>query len=68
MITERGKPVARIIKENSKKMAVRTALVPLIVKGLVVLPSSSLKKDDLKCHQVKVYTMSQYADSNDLKY
>ncbi|MBC2712037.1 MAG: type II toxin-antitoxin system prevent-host-death family antitoxin [Desulfosarcina sp.] len=51
MITERGKPVARIIKENSQSLAIRTALAPLIEKGLVVLPNRSLKKDDLNCHQ-----------------
>lgn len=59
MITERGKPIARIIKENSKNMAIRTALAPLIVKGLVVLPISSLKKDDLKCHQAKGKLVSE---------
>lgn len=47
VITDRGKPVARIIKENSKKLAIRTALAPLAEKGLVVLPSSSLKKEGL---------------------
>jgi prevent-host-death family protein len=51
MITKRGRPVARIIKEDSNSMAIRTALAPLIEKGLVVLPSRSLKKDGLISHQ-----------------
>lgn len=51
MITERGKPVARIIKENSINSAIRTALAPLVEKGLVVLPSRSLKKDELTCYE-----------------
>ena len=44
MITKRGRPVARIIKEDSNSMAIRTALAPLIEKGLVMLPSRRLKK------------------------
>jgi antitoxin (DNA-binding transcriptional repressor) of toxin-antitoxin stability system len=51
MITERGKPIARIIKENSKALPIRSALTPLIEKGLVVLPSRSLNKDDLSCYE-----------------
>ena len=52
MITKRGRPVARIIKEDSNSMAVRAVLAPLIEKGLVVLPSRRHKKDGLLCHQV----------------
>jgi antitoxin (DNA-binding transcriptional repressor) of toxin-antitoxin stability system len=44
MITERGKPIARIIKENSNNLAIQKALAPLIEKGLVVLPTSRLEK------------------------
>ena len=51
MITKRGRPVARIIKEDSNGMVIRTALAPLIEKGLVVLPSRRLKKDGLVPHQ-----------------
>jgi prevent-host-death family protein len=47
LITERGKPVARIIKENSKRLDIRSALGPLIDRGLVVLPNVRLKKGDL---------------------
>jgi antitoxin (DNA-binding transcriptional repressor) of toxin-antitoxin stability system len=44
IITERGKPVARIIMENREKKSIRTALLPLIESGTVVLPSSGLNK------------------------
>lgn len=52
MITDRGKPVARIIRENSKRMDIRKALAPLIDSGLVKLPSNPLKKDNLTYHHV----------------
>ena len=41
MITERGKAIARIIKENSKSMAIRAALAQWIDRGIVIMPSSS---------------------------
>ena len=47
LVTERGKPVARIIKENTKIMSIRSALAPLEEKGLVQLPSSNLRKKEL---------------------
>jgi len=39
MITERGKAIARIVKENSKNMAIREALTPWINKGVVIMPT-----------------------------
>jgi antitoxin (DNA-binding transcriptional repressor) of toxin-antitoxin stability system len=53
MITERGKPVARIIKENSSNLRIRKALAPLTESGLVVLPSSGLKKNGLVYHEAE---------------
>ena len=47
MITERGKPVARVIKENSTNLNIRSALAPLIENGLVQLPTGSLRKIDV---------------------
>jgi antitoxin (DNA-binding transcriptional repressor) of toxin-antitoxin stability system len=47
IITERGKPVARIIMENREKKSIRTALLPLIESGTVILPSSGLNKKRL---------------------
>ena len=40
MITERGKPIARIVKENSTNMAIREALTLWINKGVVIMPTS----------------------------
>lgn len=45
LITERGKVVARIIQEDAKKRALRQALHPLIMKGLITFPSQRLNKD-----------------------
>ena len=59
MITERGKPVARIIRENSKRLAIRTALAPLIEKGLVALPNSHLRKEDMNYQEVEGKLVSE---------
>jgi prevent-host-death family protein len=45
LITKRGKPVARIIKENHGDKSIRAALEPLVQRGLVTLPSRSILKD-----------------------
>jgi antitoxin (DNA-binding transcriptional repressor) of toxin-antitoxin stability system len=47
VITERGKPVARIVRERNGKQHLRTALNPLIRRGLIVLPTRDLIKDRL---------------------
>ena len=52
IITDRGRPVARIIKENQGNKSIRTALGPLIAKGVVALPSSNLNKEDLRAKEV----------------
>jgi prevent-host-death family protein len=48
LITERGRPVARIVKEDGAHKMTRAALAPLIQKGLIVLPSRSIDKGHLK--------------------
>lgn len=45
LITERGKPIARIVKENKGDRSIRAALGPLIQKGLIALPNRSILKD-----------------------
>jgi len=45
LITERGRPVARIVKENHRDKSIRAALEPLVQRGLVTLPSRSILKD-----------------------
>ena len=47
LITDRGRPVARIIKENQGNKSIRTALAPLIAKGVVALPTHNLNKEGL---------------------
>lgn len=44
LITDRGKPVARIIKEGKQGQSVRAALSELAQAGVIVLPSKSLDK------------------------
>ena len=44
VITERGKPVARIIMENRGNKSCRSALSDLIDKGVVTMPTSRLNK------------------------
>lgn len=43
VITERGKPIARIVKESEARNAVYAALYELVEKGSVTLPSKSLE-------------------------
>jgi prevent-host-death family protein len=43
VITERGKPIARIVKESDARSAVYAALSDLVEKGIVTLPSKSLE-------------------------
>jgi len=45
LITERGRPVARIVKENHRDKSIRAALGPLVQSGLITLPSRSILKD-----------------------
>lgn len=45
LITERGKTVARIIREDSEDAYIRQALSPLIVKGVLTLPSRKLDRE-----------------------
>jgi len=45
LITERGRPVARIVKEDHGDKSIRAALAQLVQRGLVELPSRGLRKD-----------------------
>ena len=45
LITERGKAIARIIREQPKDVTIEEALSPLVLKGMVALPSKELTKD-----------------------
>jgi prevent-host-death family protein len=45
LITERGKVIARIIREDPKNISLREALSPLIIEGLITLPSQKIEKE-----------------------
>lgn len=45
LITERGKTIARIIREEPRKKSIEEALAPLVLKGMVALPRQELEKD-----------------------
>lgn len=45
IITERGKTVARIVREDPRNMSIRIALTPLVEKGLITLPSHKINKE-----------------------
>ena len=44
LITERGRPVARIVQEKPGNQYIREALGSLVQRGLIVLPSRSAAK------------------------
>ena len=45
LITERGRVIARIVKEDSSSSSLRQALQPLILKGQVLMPTRDIKRD-----------------------
>jgi antitoxin (DNA-binding transcriptional repressor) of toxin-antitoxin stability system len=47
LITERGRPIARIVRENGGDRVLRAALAPLVRKGLISLPIRSILKEGL---------------------
>ena len=59
LITDRGKPVARIVRENQRRKTLQESLAPLIRKGLVTLPTRDLVKDNLSPIQVPGKAVSE---------
>ena len=47
MITDRGRPIARIVKDVQGDKSIRASLGPLVQSGLIVLPNRSIVKDDI---------------------
>ncbi len=45
LITERGKGIARIIQESSTKSTIQRALQPLVVEGIITLPSRPIQRE-----------------------
>ena len=52
IITDRGKTFARIVKEEASNKSNQASLAPLIVKGLIKLPSREINKRNLSPIQV----------------
>ncbi len=51
-ITKRGRPIARIVKENQVNKSIRKALGPLLEKGLIALPTRSINRNQLAPEEV----------------
>ena len=45
LITERGRVIARVIKEDSRSASLRQALQPLVLKGQVTMPTREIKRE-----------------------
>jgi len=52
LVTERGRPVARIVKENHGDKSIRAALGSLVQSGLIALPGRSILKDGISALEV----------------
>ena len=59
LITERGRPVARIVKENQSDKSIRAALGPLVQRGLIALPSRSILRDRISAIEVQGKPVSE---------
>lgn len=45
LISERGKVIARVIKEEPQNISLRQALHPMIMRGLITFPAKELNRD-----------------------
>jgi prevent-host-death family protein len=45
LISERGKVIARVVKEEPQNISLRQALHPLIMRGLITFPAKELNRD-----------------------
>ncbi len=45
LISERGKVIARVVKEEPQNISLRHALHPLIMRGLITFPTKELNRD-----------------------
>lgn len=59
LITDRGRPVARIVKEHRGNKRLGAALRSLIEKGVVTLPSRSINKEGLSAAEVPGKPLSE---------
>lgn len=45
LITERGRIIARVVKENSRRSSLRQELQLLVMKGQIIMPSNEIRRD-----------------------
>jgi prevent-host-death family protein len=45
LITERGRVIARVVKEDSRRSSLRQALQPLVLRGQVSMPTRDIERD-----------------------
>jgi antitoxin (DNA-binding transcriptional repressor) of toxin-antitoxin stability system len=45
LVTERGRVIARIVKEESSSSSLRRALQPLVLRGQVIMPVRDIRRD-----------------------
>jgi prevent-host-death family protein len=48
LITERGRIIARVVKESSRRSSLRQALQLLVLKGQVIMPTREINRDIAK--------------------
>jgi prevent-host-death family protein len=48
LITERGRVIARVVKESSRRSSLRKALQLLVLKGQVIMPTREINRDIAK--------------------
>ena len=59
LITERGRPIVRIVKENHGDKSIRAALGTLVQRGLITLPSRSILRDRISAIEVQGKPVSE---------
>ena len=45
LITERGRVIARVVKEDSRRSSLRQAMQALVLKGQIVMPTREINRD-----------------------
>ena len=45
LITERGRVIARVVKENSIRSSLRQALQALVLRGQVIMPTREIQRN-----------------------
>jgi antitoxin (DNA-binding transcriptional repressor) of toxin-antitoxin stability system len=45
LITERGRVIARVVKEDSRRSSLRQALQALVLRGQVIMPTREIQRN-----------------------